>query len=1090
MYFNGNHEMNRVFEPAFRGGAFLRKSGGRLVGEGSPQAKGNRGAILPWVLRGLGAALLAAWSVLPVRTAEPVDFNFQVRPLLSDRCYACHGPDARARKAGLRLDTREGLFQSFGDGTAIVKPGDPANSELVRRILAEDPDDVMPPPDSHRQLNAAEKALLKRWVESGAAYQEHWAFVPVKPVEVPLAEPGVVGNAIDAFVRASLAEKGLRSAPEADRSTLLRRLALGLTGLPPTPEEQDAFLADDSTDAYERAVDRYLVSPAYGERMALDWLDLARYADTYGYQNDVTRDVSAWRDWVIRAFNTNLPYSQFLLWQIAGDLLPEATADQRLATAFNRLYRQTNEGGSIEEEFRTTYVADRVDTFGTAMLGMTLGCARCHDHKYDPVTQRDYYSLFAFFNNIDESGLYSHFTRATPTPTLLLWPEGKQAEYQRVLREIAAVEAELDRLAEANEPRVAGWQRTVLTVATPPPLAWFPLDAVTNHTTADAVTTTNVAKLVDGPILVSGRSGMALQFSGDNSLVCDSVPAFHRTDAFSLDLWLRPGGIQERAVVLHQSRAWTDSGSRGFELRLDGGRPSFSLIHFWPGNALSVEATQSLPAHEWSQLTITYDGSSRAVGVGLFLNGAQIETRTVRDKLRKDIVHRGAWGDSNVGGIHLTLAGRFRDEGFKEGCIDELKVFERELTAAEVALLAGREPQGEAVWREQYLARVDPAWQAARARLQELRKRESALIEDVPEIMVMEELTEVRPAFVLKRGAYDAPGDPVKPDTPESLLPFPDGQPRDRLGLARWLVDRRNPLAARVAVNRIWTQHFGRGIVATPEDFGSQGRLPSHPGLLDWLAGWFMDHDWDLKALHRLIVTSATYRQSSDVSPELAERDPDNQWLARGPKQQLLAEQIRDSALAASGLLCRSLGGPSVKPVQPEGLWREAGVPGQYTPDQGDSLYRRSLYTFWRRTAPPPNMLTFDATSREVCTARREVTVTPLQALVVLNDPQFVEAARVLAERLVKQEPDAPAARIPAVWRALLARLPDDRETVISRQVYEEQLRFFEQHPEGAVALLKTGAAPWDEALPAVDVAATTLLVSAVMNLDEFVVLR
>ena len=1041
-------------------------------------------ALRPW-----WAAWLGLMSLALADAPAAVDFNFQIRPLLSDRCYACHGPDSRARKADLRLDTREGLFQSFGDGTVVVKPGDPAQSELVRRIFTDDPDDLMPPPTAPRSLDAGEKQLLKRWVESGAVFQQHWAFVPVAPVVVPRGS-SIPANAIDAFVRARLETEGLTPTSEAPRSALLRRLALDLTGLPPTLAELDRFLVDDAAGAYERAVDHYLGSPAYGERMAADWLDLARYADTYGYQNDVARDVSPWRDWVIRAFNENLPYDQFLTWQLAGDLLPDATSDQRLATAFNRLHRQTNEGGSIEEEFRATYVADRVDTFGTAMLGMTLGCARCHDHKYDPVTQRDYYSLFAFFNNIDESGLYSHFTRATPTPTLLLWPEGPRDGYQGARREMASVEADLDRLAAASGPDYQTWRAGHPVIPVPEPTAWFPLDVVTANATPDAVTATNLAKLVDGPRLASGRTGNALEFSGDNSLVCESVPEFSRTDAFSLDLWLRPAEVQERAVVLHQSRSWTDSGSRGFELRLDEGRPFFALIHFWPGNALAVQAIEALPLNEWSRVSMTYDGSSRAAGLKLFANGERLETAVVRDKLRKDIVHRREWGDAEVGNIHLTLAGRFRDQGFKDGVIDELKVFDRALTETEIAALGGRQPASEAAWFEHYLARENESWKAATVRLRALRERENALINDVSEIMVMEELAAPRPTFLLKRGAYDAPGEAVTPDTPDRLLPFPDGQPRNRLGLARWLVDRRNPLTARVAVNRIWRLHFGRGLVVTQEDFGSQGRLPTHPELLDWLAGWFMDHDWDVKALHRLIVTSATYRQNPEGTSELRERDPDNQWLGRGPRRQLLAEQIRDSALAASGLLCRTVGGPSVKPLQPEGLWREAGVPGSYQPDTGDNLHRRSLYTFWRRTAPPPNMLTFDATNREVCTARREVTVTPLQALVLLNDPQFVEAARGLAGQLVRRHPDRLSARIQEAWRTLLARSPDEHEAAISTRLYQEQRRFFDQNPAGVEELLKTGSAPRDESLPAADVAATTMLVSAVMNLDEFVVLR
>ena len=1021
----------------------------------------------------------------------PVDFSFQVRPLLSDRCFACHGPDARARKADLRLDTREGLFRGFPDGTGIVVPGQPGRSELLRRILTEDADEVMPPPDSHRTLTASDKALLRLWVEQGAGFQPHWSFVPVRPVPVPSlpGEPTVL-SPIDAFVRARLEEAGLSPAPEASRATLLRRLALDLTGLPPTVAELEACLADAAPDALARAAERYLQSSAYGERMALEWLDLARYADTYGYQNDVTRDVSAWRDWVIRAFNDNLPYDAFLIWQLAGDLLPDPTADQRLATAFNRLHRQTNEGGSIEEEFRTEYAADRVETFGTAVLGLTLGCARCHDHKYDPVTQRDYYSLFAFFNSIDESGLYSHFTRATPTPTLLLWSDEQREAHAQVEARIRSAEARLAELAAASDAAFQEWRAKPGTIESPAPAAWFPFDEIVGGGTPDALTTTNVAKLVDGPGIAPGQVGNALEFSGDNSLVCPTVKVFGRTDPFSLDLWLRPSELSERAVVAHQSRSWTDSGSRGFELRLDNGRLFFALTHFWPGNAIAVRALETLPINAWSQVCVTYDGSSRAAGIGLFVDGHPVATEVVRDHLRKDILHRSEWGDADAGNIHLTLAGRFRDNGFKGGMLDELKVFDTCLTGLEVARLAGREVAEENVWRAHFLARVETASVAATQALRALREDENRLINEVPEIMVMEELPAPRPAFVLKRGAYDAPGEPVQRDTPAALLPFPEGLPRNRLGLARWTVDRRNPLTARVVVNRIWRMHFGRGLVATQEDFGSQGRLPTHPRLLDWLAGWFMDHGWDVKALHRLIVNSATYRQDSNASAAAREKDPENRWLARGPAHQLLAEQIRDGALAASGLLNRAVGGPSVKPYQPEGLWRQAGVPGNYQADTGDKLYRRSLYTFWRRTAPPPNMLTFDATSREVCAAKREATITPLQALVVLNDPQFVEAARVLAETLVEQHPDAPEARIRGAFLALLARPPDAVEREVCQRLLAGQRAAFVADPDGAAELLGVGTAPRRATLPAVEVAATTMLVSGVMNLDEFVTKR
>jgi hypothetical protein len=1085
----------------------------------------------PWVLQLLVALLtvLIPTSVLLAAGPPKVDFNFHIRPLLSDRCFKCHGPDEKARKAKMRLDTREGALKELEDGWAIIKPGDPEKSELMRRIFATDEHDVMPPPKSNLRLSPAEKDLLKRWITEGAEYKSHWAFNPVQPVtplvrggdasspEVAATPPsrdtsartegdeGVAAtqNPIDAFVLARLETEGLKSAPEASREVLIRRLALDLTGLPPALEEIDSFLADKSSQAYERVVKKYLASPAYGERMAMDWLDLARYADTYGYQADVDYDMSPWRDWVIRAFNENLPYDKFILWQIAGDLLPNATSEQRLATAFNRLHRQTNEGGSIEEEWRTEYVADRVNTMGTAMLGLTLECARCHDHKYDPVTQRDYYSLFAFFNNIDESGLYSHFTRATPTPTLLLWPEEQPRDRSLIALRTAVTQSRSEQVARDAEGAFRAWLKSDGVVSTPQPATRFAFDTVVSNTTPDSVNSTNSAQLVDGPKLVSGLDGNALLFSGDNELICKGVGEFKRTDAFSLSMWLKPMERQDRAVILHRSRAWTDSGSRGYELVLEHGRPFFGLIHFWPGNAIGVRGQQILPTNEWSHVVVTYDGSSRAAGIRLYLNGERLETEIIRDNLYKDIVHRKEWGDSDVGNIHLTLAGRFRDNGFKNGLMDDFRVFDVCLTEAEVASLSGRagsplsaggahgvtRPTNQQLFDYFFTRHYEP-YKAALAELNELREQGNNFVDDVREIMTMKELPQRRPTFLLKRGAYDAPGDPVQPDTPASILSFPADQPRNRLGLARWMIDRRNPLTARVVVNRIWRMHFGRGIVASQEDFGSQGKLPTHPELLDWLAGWFMDNGWDVKALHRLIVTSATYRQSSQTSREMAERDPDNTLLARGPKHRLLAEQVRDSALAASGLLNHAIGGPSVKPYQPAGLWEQSGTGKTYTQDKGDKLYRRSLYTFWRRTAPPPAMLTFDATSREVCSAKRETTATPLQALVLMNDPQFVEAARVLGERLLKEHPENPELRIRGAFRLLTGRLPDEKEISVLRQLFEEQKSFYARESDAADKLLATGESKWDESLPRAEFAATTMLVSAIMNFDEFVVKR
>jgi mono/diheme cytochrome c family protein len=1027
----------------------------------------------------------------------------RVRRLLSDRCFRCHGPDATKRKAKLRLDTRDGLFAPLDDNLAVVTPGDLVKSELIRRThLPADDEDVMPPADAHQALTAEERGLLARWVTEGATYRGHWSWEPIAAPAVPVltaasdaastprggARPGSATNPIDGFVRARLAGEGLSSSPRAAPDVLLRRLSFNLTGLPPTTAELDALLANPSPAGYGRAVDRLLASPAYGERMASEWLDLARYADTYGYQADVTRDMSPYRDWVISAFNRNLPYDQFLTWQLAGDLLPNATREQRIATAFNRLHRQTNEGGSIEEEFRTEYVADRVNTFGTAMLGLTLECARCHDHKFDAITQRDYFSLFAFFNSIDESGLYSHFTNATPSPSLLLWPAHGEAVHADVQRRIMATQARLTALSSSADAAWHAWRASQPAIVSPAPIAHLGFDTVSGDTTPDSASAATAA-LQDGPMLVGdgeASHGKALRFSGDNAVVLTTLREFSRTDAFSIAVRLKPTETQPRAVVLHQSRAWSDAGSRGFELTLDDGRPFFGVIHFWPGNAVAVRAREPLRIGVWSSVAVTYDGSSRASGMALYVDGVQVPVDVVRDHLYKDIRYDKDTGDLQTKPTPLTLGARFRDSGFKNGLMDDLRVYDVALTAAEVA--GGRHP--DALSRAHFLARVHEPSLTVQRELHRLRVEENRLIARVPEIMVMEELPEPRPTHRLARGSYDAPQEMVPRATPASLPAFPDDQPRNRLGLARWLTNGRHPLTARVAVNRIWAMHFGRGLVASLEDFGSQGQLPTHPELLDWLATRFIASGWDVKALHRLIVTSETFGQDSHASPDLTRRDPDNRLLARGPAMRLPAEAIRDGALAASGLLVRTVGGPSVKPYQPEGLWEQSGTGQRYVQDTGDKLHRRSLYTFWRRTSPPPSMTTFDAVSREVCVARREVTATPLQSLVLLNDVQFVEAARVLADQLVRRHPDDPTTRHRDAFRRLTGRLPDARETAILAQAFAEQLERYRADAATAEQVLAVGDAPRDRRLPAPDVAATTMVTSLIMNFEAFVVTR
>ena len=702
--------------------------------------------------------MMAALALpLQAADAQKIDFNFQIRPLLSDRCFTCHGPDSRARKKDLRLDTHDGLFKKLEDGQFVVKPGDTNKSELVRRIFATD-DDQMPPEKSKRVLSEADKNLLKRWVAQGAEYKPLWSFIPVEKVTPPPCSGGWVKNPIDNFVAEKLAVEKLSPSPPAAPETLLRRLALDLTGLPPTPEELDSFAADTSPTAYQRMVEKYLSSPAYGERMALDWLDLARYADTYGYQQDEPRDVSPWRDWVIQAFNQNLRYDDFLRWQLAGDLLPHATREQKLATAFNRLHRQTNEGGSIEEEWRTEYVSDRVHTFSTTFLALTFECAHCHDHKFDPITQRDYYSLFAYFNNLDEAGMYSHFTRATPTPTLWLWTPEQSKQHAAIANQIAGAETDLKKISRAAKNEYTAWLKTG-EVKAPSPIAHFKFDEVTSNTTPDSCST-NVAKLEDGFEVVPGHDGKALKFSGDNEVTCKGVKEFHRTDEFSISLWLKPAEQQERAIILHQSKAREDAGSRGYELTLDHGKPFFGLMHFWPGNAVAVRAKNALPTNEWSHLVVTYDGSSRAAGIKLFLNDTPLETETVRDQLTKDVVHRAEWGDMEPGKIHLTLAARFRDSGFKNGALDDLQVFDMALTAAEVQTLGraasqdmsgarggpsrtGTRPTSEILFAY-YLARENAPYRQAMADLKKLREQENAAADDVREIMTMQELPERR----------------------------------------------------------------------------------------------------------------------------------------------------------------------------------------------------------------------------------------------------------------------------------------------------------------------------------------------------------
>jgi hypothetical protein len=1015
---------------------------------------------------------------------DEVDFQRDIRPILSDRCFACHGPDAEARKADLRLDVKEAAFREAASDLMIVKPDKPNESELYLRITNQDEDLRMPPAEAKRSLSEPEIELIRKWIEQGASWKEHWSFIPVEAVAVPDVEAkDWPVNSVDRFILAKLDRDGLRPSEIADRERLIRRLTFDLTGLPPTLAEIDSFLADESPGAYEKVVDRLLKSPRYGERMAANWLDVARYSDTFGYQVDRDRFVWPWRDWVIRAFNNNMPYDEFIRQQLAGDLLPNATDDQILATTFNRLHPQKVEGGSTPEEFRIEYVADRNQTFATALLGLTMECCRCHDHKYDPISQREYYQLTAFFDNIDEFGLYSYFTPSVPTPTLLMTDDLTKGKIADIQKRIAAEEQKLTQLAESRREVFGKWYAELKLLIENADIAWkdaAKLPGLIKHLTFEDYSGPNQS--------VPGRVGKAVRLTGDDGIGLD-VGNFKRFEPFSVALWMKTPDVKERAVVFHRSRAWTDAGSRGYQLLLEDGRLSASLIHFWPGNAIRVRTKEPIAIDKWLHVAVTYDGSSRADGLSIFVNGKQAESDIVRDNLYKNI--------TGGGGDNITIGERFRDRGFSGGLVDEFQVFNRELTPIEVAQLHDRNSltaaliasseltaaQQDALYRY-YLANVDPEYKRQLGAVRSAREERSKAVDGLQEIMVMRELPHPRQTYLLKRGAYDKRGEPVDPETPAVFPPLANDAPRNRLGLAQWLTDPQHPLTARVAVNRLWQMCFGVGLVRTPEDFGRQGEAPTHPQLLDWLAHDFMQHDWDTKRTLKMLVMSATYRQSSSPSVEQLARDPDNRLLSRAPSYRLPAEMLRDNALAASGLLVEKLGGAPARPYEVEVSFKPSKR------DQGDGLHRRSVYTYWKRTGPAPAMMTLDASKRDVCRVRRERTSSPLQAFVLLNGPQFVEASRMLAQRLIQQQGENTEAVLNDMFRLLTSRRPSDAERGVLLELYQQQLAYFEQHPDRAEEFLKTGDKPRDEGIPAARLAAAGLVANTLLNFDESVMKR
>lgn len=962
-------------------------------------------------------------------------YNFDVKPILSDRCYHCHGPDEDKRKGDLRLDKREGIQE-------VIK-----NGELIKRITSDDPEERMPPPKSKLSVDEKDVAILKSWIDEGADVEEHWSLISIKEIKIP--ERLGVMHPVDAFIRNRLKNKGWDFLPEAPKEKLIRRVSFDLTGLPPTTDEVKAFLNDHSPEAYGNMVDWYLAKPAYGERMATHWLDIARYSDTYGYQVDRDRFVWPWRDWVISAFNDNKPYSDFITEQIAGDMLPDATDEQVQATTFSRLHPQKVEGGSTNEEFRVEYVADRLHTFGTAFLGLTLECARCHDHKYDPVTQKEYYQLFSYFQNISESGLYSYFTPAVPTPTMRIMDDGKKVKFRELKKKVREAEKAFSGVQGVME-RFKGWFSENSNAET---------TGQTLHLDFEGDLGRNSS--------VPGKIGNAIKLTGDDAFGT-KAGNFRRYQPFSVALWLQTPDVKDRAVVFHRSRAWTDSGSRGYQLLIEQGKLSWSLIHFWPGNALRIRMKQEIPTGEWLHVTVSNDGSSRATGLKIYLNGVKAECETVRDHLYKGI--------TGGGGDHIVIGERFRDRGFKDGLVDDFRVFNRELTSVEVmSLVSGEKFVPDLFF---FISTADPKANKAKEELTKARAELANFQEGLQEIMVMRELAKPKRAFVLDRGAYDKRGKEVFAATP-AVLPGDGG--RNRLELARWLTSPEHPLTSRVAVNRFWQMCFGEGLVRTPEDFGSQGQIPTHPELLEWLSKSFITSGWDVKGLLRLMLTSAAYRQSSEASRDRVDEDPENRLMGRVSRVRLPAEMIRDQPLAVSGLLSSKIGGPPVRPYEVTESFKPMGR------DKGEGLYRRSIYTFWKRTGPAPVMMALDASKRDVCRVKRERTSTPLQALVMLNDPQINEASRVFGERAYKKHNGQLSLVFREMFSATTSREPTKVELELMARLYEEQREAFAKDPESAKKYLAVGDAVHDAEIPAEKASALGVLGIALFNLWESV---
>lgn len=1003
----------------------------------------------------LAALIVTEWTAFSA-SVLPLEFNRDIRPILSENCFLCHGQDPKHREADLRLDSFEEATRDLGGYAAIV-PGHPENSELLARLETSEKDEVMPPPKSNRHVSKEQIAVLRRWISAGAKYQRHWAYEPPRKTEVPPVDSDRPLHPIDAFVRAKLTQEGLSPSPEAAPETWLRRASLDLTGLPPTLPELDQFqkaVKERGEGAFGEAADRLLASPHFGERLAIDWLDIARYADTHGFNNDSARVMWRWREWVIESFNANLPYDQFITQQLAGDLIPDATVEQRLATGFCRNHVINSEGGIIDEEYRVEYVADRVRTLSTAWLGLTFECAKCHDHKFDPITQRDYYQLFAFFNSVPEHGEDGRVANAVP---IMAAPNRNQ---------VAAL--------SAKEKEIAGLDARLDASFTPP----------TGDQADDLIARgREEAAGLDGIIAYGYEPWHSKDYPEAPAKVPDGKISFTSQESFAVAFWVNPDADNPSDVPLLSAINYqgspADSGyGKGRDIRLIDGEIEFRISDRYPAYATIIRSrTARIQPGQWRHICLTGAKAAHARDLRIFIDGVKMAVEVRYDGLS------GLPGDQGItiGAGNLPNGSRFR------GQIKDIRGFPRRLNADETHTLSLVQPAERAMREAQLRKTLPDLWQARAKAWDEYLRLQRGL----PTTMVMHELPSPRPAHILTRGQYDAPGEAVEPNVPEKLIAsWPADTPHNRLGLAKWLTQPNHPLTARVVVNRYWAQLFGTGLVKTVEDFGSQSEWPSHPEVLDWLARDFIESGWDVKRLFRSLVLTATYRQASAVSSALVMRDPENRLLARGPRVRLPAEVIRDQALAISGLLSPRLGGPSVYPYQPEkfydGVVVGAAYPGTiWTQGSGEDLYRRSLYTFWKRTVPHPAMTTLDAPDREFCTARRSRTNTPLQALLLWNEPGYVEAARHLAGRMIKEGGTDDTSQVIYGFRLATCRAPSAEEVQILSNSLAALRSDFNRNSADADALLKVGASPNDPAIPAIDLAAATGVASMILSLDE-----